>query len=271
MEEKKNNKGLIWLIVILIILILGLIGFIVYDNLKEDKINNITTTTRVEEANDTLEENILRRDNFIYELNNKKHTITFLYEKANINEINKINSQIEDVEEAKRNGDYLYNIIYTKILIDEKYINKKILVYYDFENNLDNFPLLTRDNINKIKGENEEYFIFEIQHRNSDNIFMDGGTNPFIVDENGSIIHELKFDDATGWGTTDKNSIMYEKGMYSIENNNIYYLMPNCEKTTPDTVYFNQYSLEIKDSKVYNRLMGIYEGYVAGGDICSNE
>ena len=31
MEEKKNNKGLVWLIVILIILVLGLVGYIVYD------------------------------------------------------------------------------------------------------------------------------------------------------------------------------------------------------------------------------------------------
>ena len=37
MEEKKNNKGLVWLIVVLIILVLGLVGYIVYDKvLKEE-------------------------------------------------------------------------------------------------------------------------------------------------------------------------------------------------------------------------------------------
>ena len=46
MEEKKNKKGFIWLIVILIILVLGLVGYIVYNKiLKVDNIynNNITT------------------------------------------------------------------------------------------------------------------------------------------------------------------------------------------------------------------------------------
>ena len=50
MEEKKNNKGLIWLIVILIILVLGLVGYIVYDklvleNTKEKNTISTTTTT----------------------------------------------------------------------------------------------------------------------------------------------------------------------------------------------------------------------------------
>ena len=35
MDEKKNNKGLIWLIVILIILVLGLVGYIVYDKVSK--------------------------------------------------------------------------------------------------------------------------------------------------------------------------------------------------------------------------------------------
>lgn len=48
MEEKKNNKGLVWLMIILIVLMLTLVGFKVYDKfLKVDKIipeNKITTT-----------------------------------------------------------------------------------------------------------------------------------------------------------------------------------------------------------------------------------
>ena len=48
MEEKKNNKGLVWLIVILIIMILGLVGYIVYDKVlykTKEPINNKSTTT----------------------------------------------------------------------------------------------------------------------------------------------------------------------------------------------------------------------------------
>ena len=60
MEEKKNNKGLVWLIVILIILVLGLVGYIVYDKvLLEDKtsVNNdetTTTTTNIKESDNDI-------------------------------------------------------------------------------------------------------------------------------------------------------------------------------------------------------------------------
>lgn len=54
MEEKKNQKGLIWLITILIVLVLGLVGYIVYDKvlLKEkNPVNNnatsMTATTNI--------------------------------------------------------------------------------------------------------------------------------------------------------------------------------------------------------------------------------
>jgi len=54
MEEKKNNKGLIWLIVVLIIMILGLVGYIVYDkvllNDKNPINNNNTNTTTTENS-----------------------------------------------------------------------------------------------------------------------------------------------------------------------------------------------------------------------------
>ena len=45
MEEKKNIKGFIWLIVILIILVLGLVGFIVYDKIFTDTKENANNST----------------------------------------------------------------------------------------------------------------------------------------------------------------------------------------------------------------------------------
>ena len=61
MEEKKNNKGLVWLIVILIILVLGLVGYIVYDKiLLENEIsvddNNITTTKQIVTENNNFKQ-----------------------------------------------------------------------------------------------------------------------------------------------------------------------------------------------------------------------
>ena len=34
MEEKKNNKGLVWLIIILIVLVLGVASYIIYETCR---------------------------------------------------------------------------------------------------------------------------------------------------------------------------------------------------------------------------------------------
>lgn len=54
MEEKKNNKGLIWLIVILIVLVLGLVGYIIFDKvmLTDGENKNITTTITTSKTTD---------------------------------------------------------------------------------------------------------------------------------------------------------------------------------------------------------------------------
>lgn len=73
MEEKKNNKGLIWLIVILIILVLGLIGYIVYDKtIKDDNqlLNNNTTTTTTSNK-DNEESTKSKEDLLLYFENNE--------------------------------------------------------------------------------------------------------------------------------------------------------------------------------------------------------
>lgn len=64
MEEKKNNKGLIWLIVILIVLVLGLVGYIVFDKvLSKDKThinNNAPTTTTTKVSSEEKKEYIIK-------------------------------------------------------------------------------------------------------------------------------------------------------------------------------------------------------------------
>ena len=66
MEEKKNNKGLIWLIVILIILVLGLVGYVVYDKvLSKDKLvlnnNETTTITTTKQVSISIEKIDIKR------------------------------------------------------------------------------------------------------------------------------------------------------------------------------------------------------------------
>lgn len=69
MEEKKNNKEPIWLIISLIALVLGLIGFIVYDKvLKVDKTisnSNITSTTITTTTVKNSSEKIQKKDRII--------------------------------------------------------------------------------------------------------------------------------------------------------------------------------------------------------------
>lgn len=72
MEEKKNNKGLIWLIIILIILVLGLVGYIVYDK----------TITKGKE--------LITETNTTTKINNNDGSYTFTYENHKLNLLNKL-------------------------------------------------------------------------------------------------------------------------------------------------------------------------------------
>lgn len=84
MEEKKNNNGLIWLVVILIILVLGLIGYIIYNNVKEDNkvdiventnTTTITTTTTEsvnDDSNDDIEDKEFESKNVVLDFNKEK-------------------------------------------------------------------------------------------------------------------------------------------------------------------------------------------------------
>ena len=73
MEEKKNNNGLIWLIIILIILVLGLVGYIIYDKVLKDKIisNNNTSTTNTIQS--IINEKVFKS----YPINNDDNILSF--------------------------------------------------------------------------------------------------------------------------------------------------------------------------------------------------
>lgn len=279
MEEKKNKKGLIWLIVILIILVLGLVGYIVYDKvLLKDKTpinNNSTNTTTTEKTNDNdIEDNILRRDNFIYQLNDENYTISYIYKVLTKKEYHENIFKDYDISLPE---DYYTNynpsIVYLEILLNNKKIeNIKVPISFITEkisNNdlLNKINLLSSDTINIIKGIDSEYLVFTIPHNRPE---FDGGTNPFIVNKLGKVIHTIKFDDGTGWWTTDEKSIMFDKGKYYINKDTLYYLLPNCEKTNGETEYFDQYSLKVENDKVVVEKQGTYKGTGVGGAICQD-
>ena len=107
MEEKKNNKGLIWLIVILIILVLGLVGYIVYDKvLKDDKtisnndetITTISTTiNKINEEKNNVENYDVNKDidplskELLSKLTTSDNIFGLFYNKISIEDTNNIN------------------------------------------------------------------------------------------------------------------------------------------------------------------------------------
>ena len=252
MEEKKNNKGLIWLIVILIILVLGLIGYIVYDKvLLKDKTpvnDNETTTTKVnlEEKNEyiiketktsktgiivTLEQktsndncNLLIDNNKIdlntsycydYQLDlYENFIIVIFYSPTNLN--------IHDMFIFNYNGEELNDA--SNMIIDENnYLNsikdKFYHLYY-----LDNISV---DN-NKIK--------YNINYHN-DNCVLQQGYDEGLVDNCG--IDKIKCDDLKDLGENINYTSIYE-----IE-------LINNEFSTPKLIS----STKLKDTDVYKKAM----------------
>jgi len=265
MEVKKNNTGLIWLVVILLILVLCLIGYIIFDKTlyKVTTNNEKTTTTK----NEKEENNTLRRDNFIYDLNNKKIHISYVYRKMNSSEfvLWKENSNNDEI----KNANDIYNMIYLEILLNEKKLElEKIPLYYNYESDedlLNQIHFLSSDTINTLRGSDLEYLVFTIEHAHP---YVDGGVNPFIVNGEGNVIHSIVFQDNTGWWTTDESSIMHNKGEYYLTDDTLYYLMPNCERTNDSGLYFDQYLLNVSDNKVIIEKQDTYKGEAAGGAVC---
>lgn len=263
---ENNNKGLIWLI-FFIVIILGLVGFIIYDKvLYKEKANDKITTTI---ENNIEEDNVLRRDNFVYNLNDNDYHISYIYKKMDNTEFKlwKENSKDHDIKNCAE----IYNMVYLEILLNEKKLDiEKIPLVYNYENLNNNgilktIHLLTSDTIHTLKGSNSEYLIFTIEHANP---YADGGVDPIIVSEHGKIIHTIKFKDNTGWWTNDQNSIMYDKGEYHITNNTLYYLMPNCEESKDYELYFDQYALKIENDKVVIEKEQTYKGEAVGAAVC---
>ena len=122
MEEKGNNKGLVWLIVILIILVLGLVGYIVYDKVMLDnkKVINENTTTTTNNSHDGNE-------------NNDNNELIYVCKKIT----DENNWQLDvpciasDNEKAKKINDEIYDKIYENKMFEkvdyEYYTNDNII------------------------------------------------------------------------------------------------------------------------------------------------
>ncbi|MBQ3021171.1 MAG: hypothetical protein IJD92_03000 [Bacilli bacterium] len=215
MEEKKNNKGLIWLIVILIILVLGLVGYIVYDIvLKVDKTNltpNNTSTT-------TTSKKIIEEQNFTkYPEKNDDNIVNFNLHELYVNENVNLMENFKNLKLKKGNIDYTLNC--TKY--DEAHVEA-------FGYACSHFEIL----INKVKL--EDYFNEGCGHTkhiiiNGDYLILqlstgcDEGCGYIKIFKNGELIYTVK-------GTTsylDLNDSFDNIIKYS--NNKLYYFIQTKE------------------------------------------
>ncbi len=220
MENKKNNKGLIWLIIILVVLVLGLVGFIVYD-----KLLNFTTTTN--NNNETPIENTTIKNFENYSLSNyPKQKGNVIRLKGDILELAKNNLNIDNysIIENYSNFDKIdFNVndisfslsCKTFDATDNICIKKSInlndmieLEYEDYVNYEGVYVLIT-----------EQYYI--IQYGN-------GVTNygaVYIYDKNGK---ELVKTDLTTIYTNSSENESY----VTIDDNKVYFVKHiNCKNT----------------------------------------
>lgn len=279
--EEKNNKGLIWLITILIVLVLGLIGYIIYDksSLSNDKIKtNITTTT----TNTTTTKKVV--DNSKYDevisfkvtLNDIEHEIAYKFNILEGKENHK-NLTDEEINEAKKYGNYVYRSVNLNIFIDEIFV-KTIPIFFDIEgdseyNEVKNlFQKFDENSITRLKGtDNKDYLVFLIQEAHQ---YLDGKTNPIIVNGKGQILYEFDYEFGGSWGIQDSNSNLYfeenEEGerAYKIKEDKIYFinLENGCYNYNVDNEYryFRESILTINNDRVNIKDGNCYEGTSAG-------
>lgn len=141
MEEKKNNKGLIWLIVVLIIIVVGLASYIVYEKItkveyrtKEEiiKQNFLNDIKIVKKGKGTEKQKYLLCDD-IY---NCKNIDKFNIDNIEFYEINDDNKQVYKIKlswSCKGEGECFYNEQYD--YNDETKLNEIETFYKVDENN----------------------------------------------------------------------------------------------------------------------------------------
>lgn len=257
MENNKNSKGLIVLVIILIICILGLGGYIVYDkilNKTTQATDNTKSSTTKPINNESEYDKITSYD---ITLNSNNHKIYYKYK------IVAGNDNYEDIELAKENGEYIYNELHTEIYLDNNKINDTI-IYYDIENNIinakDKKENLDLSNTKIIKGlDNKDYLVIMLEEPHQ---FLDGRKVFFISNDEGKLIYKYEPAFNSSVYVTDPTSRFCNSNeRYIIEENKIYIIDYAVENETTKV----QESILTVDNNIVNIEKGnTYEGGGAG-------
>lgn len=197
--------------------------------------------------------------------NNKMNTITFEYITEPYISEEKLDE--EQIEERKRTGDYIYNTTTVKVRINGKLVHGYYPIYeYNSEYNFT--KTLNIENVKVLKGKDKDYFVFLIEESNYD---VDGVINPFITNENGKEIKKIEFIAGAGMWVTDKDSVMYDKGSYFIDNDKLYYI--GCAEGTKknlgqDEILYQEYILTVDNDEAIVTKGMVSVGTGAGAKVC---
>ena len=131
MEEKKNNKGLVWLIISLIVIVLGLVIFIIFNSTKSDATSDKKdTTTNSTTTITTTTQKISDEDK-----NNKEKLISYGYKEIDIKNQEKIENKLEkDLSSLETNLEDLKNYYIKDEIESFTYDNGKVI--YSFDNKI---------------------------------------------------------------------------------------------------------------------------------------
>lgn len=207
MEEKKNNKGIIWLITILIILVLGLIGYIVYDKVLTNNENNKDSeATNIKQENET--------DDIIYDLDEKMVSFKDLNlnilkdfkenYSINFNGVNKVLTienkyTIENKIESEQKGTSIWDKNEITFYIDN-------VIVYKHTQTCE--PIGCTKTINNIGVFNNKYLAISL---------LDTSSNGLLVDIEELHLFELDKE------VTTINSLYYNNKNIELKDNYIYY------------------------------------------------
>lgn len=255
--EKKSNGGLIALVIILGLLVCGLGGYIAYDKIG----NNQDNKQDVKEPQKVNIANLYKSVDLDYAINSKTVKVGFNYtiEKD-------INATNEDWEKPYK----IYVLLSFDGVVDE---SKKYLVdAYKTENECKNSSIYSeigRNNVNIIKGDDKEYFVFYLKE------FTEAAPRRTlkVLNENGTLIHNVKFEMGNSFNIPASNYSDYE--MFYITNDALYYIDNTCgnydEKVgADDNVYYvlKEYKLTINNGKAVIIKNNTYETTLAAGQSC---
>ena len=257
MEEKKGNKGILFVIILLVLLIIGLGGFIVYDKfIKED--------TTAEKSGDNDEDKVteveylgtqIKVDDFAYYINGKKHNISFVY-------------SYDEVEDEDLDYDY---DIYLTLALDGTLLDDtktKVQLYEGKEIDENKLNLKNIDIVESFYGkDSKEYLAISIIETPS---YIVERIVSYIINDEGKVLTNVN----TGWSyhiVDSPKSLVYYNEYYVSKFDGAFYYLDGYDivgemKTseTEEYVTVQEYKITVKDNIITKTPTETFKATCAG-------